>query len=397
MAVRRRALMTGGVDLPRRTATAGSRGTIAPMRKADTVGQAGEDSVLAAIRSVIDPFNAERHGVEMGPGDDAAVLTLTGAATVMTVDTMSEGQDFRREWWLGPEALEAAQYEPEDEWPMDIGTKAAAQNLSDLNAMGVRSAALLVSLTLPSQTPLAWVKDFYRGVIRACEQPGAEDCVIAGGDLGSGETISVTITAVGEAAGPGRLLTRGGALPGDVLAVCGPLGQAAAGLALLERLGAETVEHAELRWWQDFPNTFQRCLRAQQCPSPPLMAGPGALAAGATAGMDISDGLLRDAGRLARASGVRIRLDDTVLQAEARELEPVAEAIGLGSEATVEWVLAGGEDYGLLATFPDGVTLPEGFRRVGRVEALETSEQSRPDVVTGLRAVGQGWDSVSQS
>src|SRR5699024_6353200 len=120
------------------------------------------------------------------------------------------------------------------DWATDVGTKAAAPNLSDINAMGTHARALTVSLTLPPDTSLERVQDFYRGVIRACRQPGAEHTLIAGGDLASGETISVTITALGEAPGDGRPLTRAGAHAGEVLAVCGPLGYAAAGLALLE-------------------------------------------------------------------------------------------------------------------------------------------------------------------
>ncbi|WP_162301600.1 thiamine-phosphate kinase [Nesterenkonia muleiensis] len=357
-----------------------------------TVGAVGEDAVLAAMMEVVGPHSAGGRGewVRTGAGeDDAAVLSPPrGVQTVMTVDTMSEGQDFRREWWLGPESLGATPYEPSEEWPMDVGTKAAAQNLSDINAMGAVPEALLVSLTLPPGTPLAWVQDFYRGIIRACQAPGAENCSIAGGDLGSGETISVTITAVGglPEGSPGLLRSR--ARAGDTLAVCGGLGDAAAGLALLERPGDETVSGQELGLWEAHSETFRRCLLAQTHPQPPLTAGPAALAAGATAGMDLSDGLLRDAQRLAAASGVRIQLDDAALAAEAVHLEPVAELLGLAASSCRDWVLTGGEDYSLLATFPEDAALPDGFRSIGRVEVGD------PQVRTGLRGVGEGWDSL---
>lgn len=346
-----------------------------------TVGQAGEDAVLAAVREVIDPFNAQRPGLALGPGDDAAALTVQTGPAVVTTDTMSEGQDFRRRWWRGSE-----------QWPMDVGTKAAAQNLSDINAMGAVPTALLVSLTLPAQTPVAWVQDFFRGVIRACAQPGAERCVIAGGDLGSGETISVTITAVGEPTEGGRLLRRDRAEPGDVLAVCGQLGRAAAGLALLERPGEASVSSDELRHWQDHAAIIRECLQAQQQPQPPLNAGPAALAAGASAGLDLSDGLLRDAGRLAAASRVQIRCDDAALAAEAQPLKPVAGILGLGPAAGSEWVLSGGEDYSLLATFPADAPLPEGFRALGTVEPVPADGQ--PGVLVAAEPASPGWDSL---
>ncbi|WP_150460147.1 thiamine-phosphate kinase [Nesterenkonia ebinurensis] len=353
-----------------------------------TVAQAGEDTVLAAVREVIDPFNAGRTGLEIGPGDDAAALTVGSGQAVITTDTMSQGQDFRRQWWGNGH-----------EWPMDVGTKAAAQNLSDISAMGAVPTALVVSLTLPPEIPLSWVRDFYRGVIRACRQPGAERCVIAGGDLGSGETISVTITAVGEPAvgepvQGGRLLRRDEARAGNMLAVAGRLGRAAAGLALLEQSGAEPVPGPERQLGQVHAETIRECLRAQQRPEPPLIAGPAALAAGATAGMDLSDGLLRDAGRLAKASGVQIRLDEALLHAEAEPLVPVAGVLGLSQPAARDWVLTGGEDYGLLVTFPAEADLPSGFRVLGTVEALPDGDS--PGVVVPSEPSVQGWDSLKR-
>lgn len=362
-----------------------------------TVGAAGEDAVLTAIMEVLTPHakSVQNSWVQIGAGDDdAAVLAPpAGTRTVLTTDTMSEGQDFRREWWLGPESLGAAPFEPPEEWPMDVGTKAAAQNLSDINAMGAVPVALLVSLTVPPQTPVAWVQDFYRGIARACEAPGAESCVVAGGDLGSGETISVTITAVGALAADSPALRRSAARAGDVLAVHGKLGRAAAGLALLEHDGSRILSADQVAFADEHFNILRECLLAQNQPAPPLRAGPAALAAGAAAGMDLSDGLLRDVRRMALASGVRIRLDDAALAAEAADLEPIAQMVGVPASSCVEWVFTGGEDYGLLAAFPAGVDLPEGFRVIGAVEAV-TGEAAEPGVSTELKATGEGWDSL---
>lgn len=349
-----------------------------------TVSQAGEEAVLAAIAAEIADHNAARANLDLGLGDDAAVVSFGHARVVMTTDTMAEDQDFRRSWWSDAPG-----------WATSVGIKAAAQNLSDINAMGSRTQALLVSLTLPPETPLAWVRDFYRGVIRACRAPGAEDCLIAGGDLASGEKISITITALGEAPDDGALLTRAGARPDDVVAVCGPLGLAAAGLALLERGGhggdAEPGEGVRREAGQEL---IRRCLTAQQRPEPPLTAGGAALAAGATAGMDLSDGLLRDAQRLARASAVRIRLDDAELAAEAQSLHPVAEVLAAPAAHALDWVLAGGEDYSLLATFGPEAALPQGFRRIGTVTA-DASPRDGAAVITTHRTSGPGWDSVT--
>ncbi len=344
-----------------------------------TLAQAGEDAVVDAIRRVIDPHNAVRPGMLLGPGDDAAVLTCASAQAVITTDTLSQGQDFRAEWWAGA---------PDAEWPQDLGTKAAAQNLSDLNAMAATPTALLVSLTLPPELTVDWVSDFYQGVVRACSQSGAEQCVVAGGDLGSGPGISVTITAVGEPLMGGHLLTRDGARPGDVLAVSGRLGYAAAGLALLEQSEQPPESGLPAQDSGTPTGTAAECVAAQKRPEPPLSAGAAALRSQATAGMDLSDGLMRDCTRLARASGVRITFDNTAVEAEARALEPVARQLDLAASVCRDWVLTGGEDFALLAVFPPEVPLPEGFRRIGSIESgpAGVSSESLGD--------NRGWDSM---
>ncbi|TLQ01512.1 thiamine-phosphate kinase [Nesterenkonia salmonea] len=344
-----------------------------------TVSQAGEDAVVEVLRRVIDPHNAGRPGLFLGPGDDAAVLTCFSAQTVITTDTLSEGQDFRRQWWAGS---------PAKEWPQDVGTKAAAQNLSDLNAMAATPTALLISLTLPPEFSVDWVRDFYQGVVRACSQTGAQQCVVAGGDLGSGPEMSVTITALGEPREKGRLLKRDGARAGDVLAVSGVLGYAAAGLALLEQsmkpVSSEPAAHA----WEALTGIAAQCVAAQKRPQPPLTAGVTAVRAQASAGMDLSDGLMRDCSRLARASDVRITFDDAALAAEARVLEPVARQLGLSDSVCRDWVLTGGEDFALLAAFPPEVPLPEGFRRLGSIESGPAG------VSAETLGTHRGWDSM---
>ncbi|GAB3188586.1 thiamine-phosphate kinase [Nesterenkonia suensis] len=347
---------------------AGPAGPVGPV-DSDTVGHLGEDSVLAALREVIEAHNASAAaasgipgGLRLGPGDDAAVFHLHQPGLVATTDTMSQNQDFRLGWWDDP--LQAARA---------VGIKAAAQNLSDISAMGARPTALLVSLTLPPQTRLDWAVGIMGGIAEQSTVPGAEGCVIAGGDLGSGELVAVTITALGVPVAREALL-RSGARGGDVLAVCGPLGRAAAGLDILEGHLESAARDEEL---------LDLCLAAQRRPSPDLTAGPRAAAAGATSGLDVSDGLLRDADRLARASGVRIDLDEQRIEEEAALLSH------LDPGRARQWVLGGGEDYALLATFPAGTHLPEGFRPIGAVR----DHPDDPGVwVEGVSS--PGWDSL---
>ncbi|MCH8559465.1 thiamine-phosphate kinase [Nesterenkonia sp. DZ6] len=359
-----------------------------------SVGESGEDAVLAVILQELGDLHSRETdlaALALASGDDAAVLELPDdgapARIALTTDTLSQDQDFRASWWTAPD--QGA--------PMGraVGLKAAAQNLSDLNAMAATPIALLVSLTLPEATPLDWVRGFYRGLTEAMRREGARHCHIAGGDLGTGPGISVTLTAVGRLPAGRAPLRRTGARPGDQLAVSGPLGAAAAGLALLEA----GHPFAEPR--------LSRLRDAQIAPAPRLTTGAQALAAGATAGMDLSDGLLRDAGRIARASAVRVLLDETALAEQAAALLPAAEALGLSATQAhaqvLRWAAAGGEDYELLASFPADVTLPAGFLRVGEIlDVAETSEAgeeagsdadgAREVVLTG--AIGdRGWDS----
>ena len=159
---------------------------------------------------------------------------------------------------------------------------------------------------------------------------------------------------------------RSGAQAGDVLAVCGSLGHSAAGLLLLQR--GETGRAPEL-------------VDYHRRPRPPYDQGPAAARAGATAMLDISDGLGRDAGRLARASGVRIELDDLQLVDDVAQLQQVVSA----DDAWLS-VIEGGEEHSLLACFPSGAGLPDGWRRIGDV-VVGSGVWFRGEPV-----LGGGWD-----
>ncbi len=309
-----------------------------------TVAQLSEAELLARI------FPRLHVGTSMllGPGDDAAIIAAPDARTVISIDTQVQDRDFRLLW---PNGSASSGY--------DVGWKAAAQNLSDINAMGAVATAMVLSLTLPGTTPVSWVEQLAEGISAATVALGAGQCSMAGGDLSGGEEIVVTVAVTGSLEGRAPVL-RSGAQPGDQLAVCGNVGHSAAGWALHE----DCLDPAAYAPAQ----VTAAALFAR--PRPPLAAGPAASLAGATAMMDISDGLLRDAGRIAIASGVAINLHSEPLQTLAEELQEAAAALAVDP---MTWVLTGGEDHGLLCTFPASATLPPGFLGIGSVVSLETS------------------------
>ena len=288
------------------------------------------------------------------PGDDAAVVVAPDGRYVVTCDVLVEDVHFRRRWSSG----------------QDVGRRAAMQNLADVAAMGARPVALVVGLVVPGATPVSWVEGLARGLGDACRPL---DVGVVGGDLSSGPVVMVSITAHGDLEGRDAV-RRSGARAGDVVAHAGRCGWSAAGLALLE---AGT------------PELDPGLVADHRSPEPELEAGPAAARAGATAMLDVSDGLLRDARRLARASGVTLDLDDVLLafDDDARRLRAAGDALGVDVE---QWLLTGGEDHGLLATFPAGTPLPHPFRRIGvvtsRVDELVRVAGEAP------RVAGSGWD-----
>lgn len=278
----------------------------------------------------------------IGPGDDAALLAAPDGRVVISIDTLVENQDFR---------LNRRNGHITDGF--DVGWKAAAQNLSDINAMGGRATSLLVSLTLPGATPIDWVDSFADGMAAAIVQLGAVGCGVIGGDLGRGRELAASIAVTGTLDSRAPVL-RSGAVAGDILALAGTVGRAAAGLALMES------DHDA----RSLDSEMMRLVLSQRRPWPPLKAGPAAAAAGARSAIDVSDGLLRDAGRIAKASGVTIRLNPGAVELLA---VPLMSAASLLKVDPFDWVLTGGEDYGILATFPLGAELPQGFQKVGDV------------------------------
>ena len=319
----------------------------------ETLADLGEDGLLARIFPLLPPGR----DTLLGPGDDAAVVAAPDGRVVVSTDVLVEGHHFRRDWSAGH----------------DVGARAAVQNLADVAAMGARPTALVVALVLPDDVPVAWVEALARGLAEACGDVG-----VVGGDLSGGAALSVAVTVLGDLAGRSPVL-RSGARPGDVVAHAGVRGRSAAGLALL----TSGTDPARVAGGATLVAAYRR-------PTSPLGAGPVAADAGATAMLDVSDGLLRDAGRIAAASGVVIDLaaPHDVFADELALLAPAAAALGADP---VAWVLAGGEDHGLLATFPEGA-VPQPFRVIGRVRA--PGDAAAGSVLVEGRAPGlaPGWD-----
>jgi thiamine-monophosphate kinase len=287
----------------------------------DTLAGIGEVAVLARIFPRLPTATAQL----LGPGDDAAVIAAPDGRFVVTTDMMIEGPDFRRGWST----------------PHDLGWKAAASNLADVAAMGAVPTALVVALAAPSDSPVSLLEGISDGLRDACAAL-APGCGVVGGDLSVSPTLTIAITAFGDLEGRAPVL-RSGARPGDTIAVSGVLGESAAALALLFREAVNANGDPE----SALAESLRHRTAPQLAPRPPIASGPVAAIAGATAMLDLSDGLAIDAGRMAAASGIRIEFDSALLGPD-----PGA-------------ALAGGEDHSLLAAFPPDTHLPAGFRRIG--------------------------------
>lgn len=309
----------------------------------ETLADLGEFSAIERIAGVI-PAESD---LTVGVGDDAAVIKISESA-VVSVDTMVEGRHFKPEWCSAT----------------DSGHRAAGAAMADIAAMGGRPTGILLSLALPADTEIEWVEEFVAGAVAECEVAGSQ---VLGGDLARSEIVMLSVTAIGSVP-DSHAVTRGGAQVGDIIAIAGRQGWAAAGLTVLSR---------GFRSPRALVNAYQR-------PVPPYASGPAAAESGATAMIDVSDGLLADLRHVAVASDVLLDLDSETLPV-ADQLADTSAAFNLDPLA---WVLAGGDDHSLAATFPASAALPEGFTLIGKVLA---PSQNGPGVsVDGRQWSGQG-------
>jgi thiamine-monophosphate kinase len=287
-----------------------------------TLSDIGEFGVVSVLSAMFDQGDQ----VLLGPGDDAAVVACPDGRVVVSTDLHVDTRHFRRDWATAEE----------------IGHKVAAANLSDINAMGGVATALTVGLAAPADLPLSWATGLARGIADECALVGAS---VVGGDLTASDQVMIAITALGSV--DGEPVRRSGARPGDVVALCGRQGWAAAGLAVLAR-GFRSP---------------RKLVEAYKRPEPPYDAGPAARAAGATALIDVSDGLLADVGHIAHDSEVAVDIDTSAFEL-AEPLQAVGAALGADP---LQFVLGGGDDHALVATYPPDAALPEGWTRIGVV------------------------------
>jgi thiamine-monophosphate kinase len=237
---------------------------------------------------------------------------------VAATDVLVDGRHFRRDWFS----------------PYDVGRRAAAANLADVAAMGARPTALLVGLACPADLDVEWAEGLADGLR---EEAALCEASVVGGDVVQSDVLTIAVTALGSLDGAAPI-TRSGARPGDVVGVVGRLGWAAAGLRLLHSGEMDGV----------LPDALRR-------PAPPYSLGPVLAAAGATAMVDISDGLAADLGHVAVASGVRLDLELAAIRR-------------LGTDGVSDdELLTGGDDHALAFTAPAGSTLPGGCVEIGTV------------------------------
>ncbi|MDR1710616.1 MAG: thiamine-phosphate kinase [Propionibacteriaceae bacterium] len=292
----------------------------------DTLAQIGEHPLIERLVAGL-PSGAQ---IVLGAGDDAAVLRFSGDVVIST-DTMVEDVHFKRAWST----------------PHDVGRKAAASSIADIEAMGARPVALVVALSVAQSESVDWIQGLRDGIVAECGRAGAQ---LVGGDISSGPVPVITCTVLGDM-GTLRPVTRSGAKPGQVIAYAGRLGMAHAGWMVLRRGFRSPAAVVD----------------AHRVPQPPYGQGAVAALAGATSMIDISDGLVADLGHVAKASSVELRVDTGKLPIHEAQAT-VGQA--LGGADPVEFLLVGGDDHALVATF-DPAAVPDGWRVIGEVRAGE--------------------------
>ena len=283
----------------------------------------------------------------LGPGDDAAIVRAPDGRVVASTDVLVDGRHFRRDW------CGAA----------DVGHRAAAANLADIAAMGAVPTALLVGLCVPPGIDPAWVEGLADGLTEEAALVGAS---VVGGDTSASPTLTIAVTALGDLAGRAPI-RRDGAQPGDIVALSGRVGYAGAGLTVLSR-GFRTPK---------------MLVEAYRRPVVRYAAGPEAAGLGATSMIDVSDGLLQDLGHIAAASLVAIDVHQDAFEVPD-QMRDAAKALGVDP---YQWILAGGDDHPLAATFPAGTALPPQWQVIGAVHDGAGVTVDRKPWSGGL-----GWD-----
>lgn len=304
----------------------------------ETVADVGEFALIGRVTADI----MRGPQVIVGPGDDSAVLSVDGAVVAST-DIFVEQVHFRTDWCSAE----------------DVGHKVIAGAVADIEAMGAVPTSVLVAFSAPKTTPASWVAECMAGALAECDDAHVS---LVGGDMSGGPCLSLAVTALGQTEGNVPIL-RSGAHVGDAVAYKGRLGWAGAGLALLTR---------------GFRSPRAAC-QAYQRPQVPYGAGLEASKNGATSLIDVSDGLIADLGHIAQASEVVVDIDFGSF-----DIPDVVQAVASASGKDIQdFILGGGEDHALVATFPWG-EVPATWTVIGRVLAAENQDP-------GVLVDGQVW------
>jgi len=317
-----------------------------------TIFELGEKQSLSLALADLKPVES----ASIGSGDDAALMSSEDGNYLVSSDTMIEGNDFKFEFSQA----------------FDLGWKAIATNYADIAAMGGLPTGAVVAIAVPATTKIEWLKKFVQGLQQAADHfaPGTG---IVGGDLATSDHSFISVTVFGNLNGNAAVV-RSGAKIGDGVYVGGTLGHAACGLDLLNHPDPQ------------FAKSYNQFVDIQLRPNPPIALGMQAAAAGATAMMDLSDGLSSDATKLAQASSLSIDIESSKLIGYEAVLEQAAQSIAADARP---WVLHGGEDHSLLATFSEGAEVPRGFKKIGICKQAEF-----PLTLDGAPIEPSGWDSV---
>ncbi|MFT4147561.1 MAG: thiamine-phosphate kinase [Micrococcaceae bacterium] len=318
-----------------------------------TVAELTEAEIIELLQKYL-PGSSDM--VELGIGDDAAVLTLNSRTLVTSTDMMIEDLDFRLSW------SESSGYSQ--------GWKAFVQNAADIFSMGATPTAMLLTLGLPPSTDVEYVKGIAQGITDCAQREyQLKDFSVIGGDLSASDKLIISVTIFGELLG-NKALTRSGAKVGDVLLLAGIPGKAALGLAQLE--GKFPVEHLDARSWQLQPR-------------PPFEVVQDVVH-DATAMIDTSDGLLKDAARIARASGVCLDISTKKLEAS---LLFYGQAATLHDTEILHMMLSGGEDHNLLFTMP-AAAVPQWA--IDKNYVIGCVQAGKGVKVDGQSVKDEGWE-----